>query len=130
MIELCNETGQYPELLQESHLALSRQSLSSAYLTGSEEVVDFHFSTALSHFAQAKEQRELGQLCFINQDYDFLERVIESAPDTDPNSKQLTDVAMMLQAVGSCEAALKGFVKAGNVKQAIDWYRFLPCFAS
>jgi len=77
----------------------------------------FRWAKAASHYAMAQNNEKLVRAYYFTEDYEGLRNLIETLPAESP---LLHDIGEKLQSVGLCEEAVKSFVKAGEVRQAVD----------
>jgi WD repeat-containing protein 35 len=77
----------------------------------------FRWNKAAAHFASAQNNERLIESYYHLEDFEGLSKMIEVLPDESPLLQQLGD---MFQGVGLCEEAVQAYLKAGNVRQAID----------
>mmetsp|Transcript_9052 Transcript_9052/g.14851 ORF Transcript_9052/g.14851 Transcript_9052/m.14851 type:complete len:1200 (+) Transcript_9052:114-3713(+) len=72
---------------------------------------------AVHYYAQAKNAERLVDCYYILEDYAGLEKLITTLSDGSP---LLNSVGEKFMSVGICEHAVDAFLKAGNIKAAID----------
>eukprot|EP00899_Mesostigma_viride_P008010 jgi/Mesvir1/1720/Mv21173-RA.1 len=75
------------------------------------------WSKAVQYYAQAKNSERLVECFYMLEDFSGLEKLIYAVPEGSP---LLPDIAEKFLSVGLCEQAVAGYLKAGEVKAAID----------
>lgn len=75
------------------------------------------WESAVTYYEQGHNQERLAECYYMLEDYDGLERLLNSLPD---NHKLLTELGSMFSSVGMCEQAVDAYLKANKIKSAID----------
>jgi len=75
------------------------------------------WSKAASYYSLAGNNEALSESYYRMEDFTNLEKLIEQVTEGDP---LLLEIGDKFQCVGMCEAAVEAFVKAGEVKRAVD----------
>jgi WD repeat-containing protein 35 len=75
------------------------------------------WSKAVQYYAQAKASGALINCYYILEDYSSLEKLARALPEQSP---LLITIGEKFQSVGICEHAVAAFLRAGDIKQAID----------
>jgi WD repeat-containing protein 35 len=75
------------------------------------------WAKAVQYYAQAKNNEALVDCYYILEDFKSLEKIMYSLAD---GSTLLKAIGERFQSVGISEAAVQAYIKAGDVKQAID----------
>eukprot|EP00759_Apiculatamorpha_spiralis_P026415 PhF_6_TR29362/c0_g1_i1/m.43202/K19674/WDR35, IFT121; WD repeat-containing protein 35 len=87
-----------------------------------EQIGDYYserqkWTKAVQYYSQAKKYEKLVPLYFLMEDYRSLTRVIDFV---DHDVPLLTDIGRKLASVGLSENAVEAFIKAGEIKLAVD----------
>lgn len=77
----------------------------------------FRWKKAASHYALAQNIPAMIESYFHSEEFESLTKLIDQLPDEDP---LLESIGEKFQAVGLCDQAVKAYLKAGNVRGAID----------
>ena len=77
----------------------------------------FRWQKAASHYSLAQNNEALVKAYYQMEDYENLSKMIEILPEQSPLLQELGE---KLESVGLCEEAVKAYVKAGNVRAAVD----------
>lgn len=75
------------------------------------------WNKAVQYFANAKDPESLIECYYLLEEYNSLEKLVRVIPE---NSPVLIDIARKFQSVGMSQAACTAYLKAGDVKAAID----------
>jgi len=75
------------------------------------------WNKAVQYFASAKNAEALVECYYRLEEYDSLEKLVRIIPESSP---LLQDIAKKFQSVGLSDAACTAYLKAGNIKAAID----------
>lgn len=77
----------------------------------------FRWNKAAVHYALSQNSEALVEAYYRTEDYEGLFRLTEALPAESP---LLFDIAEKLQSVGLCEQAVTAYLKAGDVRKAVD----------
>jgi len=83
------------------------------------------WSKAVQYFTSAKDPEALVECYYRLEEYQLLEKLVRVIPEGSP---LLMDIGNKFQAVGRSESASMAFLKAGDVKAAIDCCVLLNCW--
>ncbi|KAJ3217132.1 WD repeat-containing protein 35 [Dinochytrium kinnereticum] len=75
------------------------------------------WSQAITYYAQGRNTERLVECYYIGEDYDSLEKVMFSIPESSP---LLPNIAKKFVSVGLCDQAVTAYLKTGDIKSAID----------
>ncbi|KAJ3153524.1 WD repeat-containing protein 35 [Geranomyces variabilis] len=75
------------------------------------------WAQAATYYAQGRNFERLAECYYLTEEYDGLEKLINTLPET---SDVLRDIADKFVSVGMVEQAARAFVKAADVKSAVD----------
>merc|ERR1719316_2107805 len=75
------------------------------------------WSNAAQYYAKANNHTALINAYYFLEDYDSLSRLISYLPEGSP---QLMDIGVKFATVGLCEQAVQAYMRAGDVKAAVD----------
>ncbi|KAJ3069811.1 WD repeat-containing protein 35 [Podochytrium sp. JEL0797] len=75
------------------------------------------WAQAITYYSQGRNVERLVECHYMVEDYDSLEKIIFTLPETSP---LLVVLAEKFVTVGLCEQAVNAFIRSGNVKSAID----------
>eukprot|EP00455_Lapot_gusevi_P052316 TRINITY_DN7948_c0_g1_i9.p1 TRINITY_DN7948_c0_g1~~TRINITY_DN7948_c0_g1_i9.p1 ORF type:complete len:468 (-),score=115.61 TRINITY_DN7948_c0_g1_i9:23-1399(-) len=78
------------------------------------------WSQAFLFYSKAKNIRALVHCAYLLEDYTSLEKYIHQIPFTPEGERLLNDVAEKFMSVGLCTEAVTAFLRAQNVKAAVD----------
>ncbi|KAJ3110872.1 WD repeat-containing protein 35 [Phlyctochytrium bullatum] len=86
------------------------------------KIGDYYFDRqrwgqAITYYAQGRNTEKLVECYYIVEDYDSLEKIMFTLPDSSP---LLPNLARKFVSVGLCDQAVTAYLKVGDVKAAID----------
>jgi WD repeat-containing protein 35 len=133
-IDMRMRMGQWAHVLRLLTSASSQDSLSSARAAGVDDatlalartrlgdmLVDRQqWSKAIPFYEAAKAYDALVECYYITEDYTSLQGLIAQLPEGAGSSRLLLNIANKLQSVGLTDGAASAYLKAGDVKGAVD----------
>ncbi|TPX61518.1 hypothetical protein PhCBS80983_g01035 [Powellomyces hirtus] len=75
------------------------------------------WSQAATYYAQGRNFERLAECYYLIEEYDGLEKLISTLPDT---SEVLRDIADKFVTVGMVDQAARAYIKTGDIKAAVD----------
>ena len=72
---------------------------------------------AIKYYLIGRNLEKQAECYYILEDYDSLYKIMDQLPD---NSEYLTKLALMFESIGMCKEACEAYLKAQNVKAAVD----------
>jgi len=75
------------------------------------------WSNAIQYYVEGRNEDRIAECYYMLEDYDGLEKFLEQLPD---NHKLLKKIGEMFASIGMCEQAVSAFIKANEMKSAVD----------